>query len=196
MAVVLRFALHRCWCTRRTRRGITSYSTLSPCLFITRNTTCSRNSAPFFFFGCWSVGLVPLRLHMGGEPPVRASPECLWRSVCGWGTHICVVLLAGGLQCPRPLRGGIPCAREARALRLPVEIHHRHPVAQQGRAGPLPRLEVHGAHIVDCPAQRLLRRQFVPVWYLCASATASRSACCALSNASRISAYSGHWSSA
>ena len=32
-----------------------------------------------------------MRLRMGGEPPVRASPECLWRSVCGWGTHICVV---------------------------------------------------------------------------------------------------------
>ena len=38
-----------------------------------------------------------MKLHMGGEPPVRASPECLWRSVCGWAhTHVLVVYSALG----------------------------------------------------------------------------------------------------
>ena len=65
---------------------------------------------------------------------------------------------AGGLQCPRPLRGGIPCAREARALRLPVEIQHSYPVAQQGRGGQLPRHKVRrcvGWHCLARPTPAL-----------------------------------------
>ena len=55
-----------------------------------------------------------MRLHMGGEPPVRASPECLWRSVCGWGTPICVVC---GLVVYRALGrcGAVSRARATRA---------------------------------------------------------------------------------